>query len=107
MGKSRLASVDTLQTGSCDHCDVSVGGPDLADGANHYSEAHGYKVVHVGGFTSSDPNTGRPLQQSIVVLQANDPPPLRTPAVREILEGLPEETRREVAKKLLSQDSEG
>jgi hypothetical protein len=48
---------------------------DLSDRINHFIEAHGYRLLHVGTETSHDSN-GNPWHSTVAVLGHDDPPAL-------------------------------
>lgn len=67
----------------CDHCDEWVGASMRGNGGvatsiNHYIEAHGYKLLHVGSQTSRD-DEGKPWHSTVAILGHDDPPALKPP----------------------------
>lgn len=65
----------------CEHCDRGVGllspeSKDIADAINHYIEAHGYKLLHVGTETSRD-HEGVLCHSTVAILGSENPPQLR------------------------------
>jgi hypothetical protein len=55
----------------CEHCDQSVGyetsGTDLSKSINHYIEAHGYRLLHVGTRTTTG-SDGHPWNVTVAIL---------------------------------------
>jgi hypothetical protein len=65
----------------CEHCRYGIGAmgsEDITDGINHFIEAHGYRLLHVGTETSHGPN-GEPWHNTVAVLGHDNPPPLAPP----------------------------
>jgi hypothetical protein len=56
-----------VETG-CTHCSEQIGGEDrFAESINHYIQAHGYKLLHVGQQTTPDYD-GKPRHATAAVL---------------------------------------
>ena len=65
-GVNHVVHISNDESKSCEHCDFRAGS-DLAESINHYIDAHGYKLLHVGQETSRD-NMGNPWQIKVAVL---------------------------------------
>lgn len=64
-----VVQLDTNVEMGCEHCDTWTGGHDgFAASVNHYIEAHGYQLLHVGTDTGVDSNDGsaRPITMAIL-----------------------------------------
>lgn len=51
---TRVTRVSSDINEKCVHCDEVVGGRNFTSSINHYIQAHGYKLIHVGSETSSE-----------------------------------------------------
>lgn len=62
---------------ACQECSDWIGArsdftvASVAEAANHYVQAHGYRIVHVGQETGQD-NEGRPHQHTVIVVGTTD-----------------------------------
>src|SRR5262245_12662922 len=74
----------------CEHCDEHIGATDdgIAESINHYIDAHGYRLLHVGNETGRG-RDGELVYHTIAVLGHDNPPAVVVPKV-EILT-LPED----------------
>ena len=64
----RVVSISSNITTGCGHCGKPVGGPDeLSASINHYIEAHGYRLLHVGTETIHGPD-GQPWSTTVAIL---------------------------------------
>ena len=67
---------------SCDHCNERIGAfelsGDITPSINHYIEAHGYCLLHVGTQTSHDTN-GQPWQSTVAILGHDNPSAVKPP----------------------------
>jgi hypothetical protein len=67
----------------CKHCEAHIDGPnDFDDSVNHYIQAHGYRLLHVGSQAGSD-YEGKTCHFTVAVLGHDDPPPEREPPTIE------------------------
>ena len=62
-----IVRIDTNISKSCEHCSEWTGGKEFAKSVNHYLEAHGYKLLHVGQETTHGEN-GNPWQLTVSLL---------------------------------------
>jgi hypothetical protein len=71
-----VLTLSTNVISPCEHCDRF--GPDshdrLAQAINHYLEAHGYRLLHIGQDTTRN-NEGELWHATIAILGHDDPPP--------------------------------
>jgi len=61
-GIKHVVEVSTHTGTSCEHCHTQVGLANFTEGINHYIEAHGYKLLHIGS------ETGEGLQMTVAIL---------------------------------------
>lgn len=58
-GIEHIVQVNTVVEMRCEHCDFWTGGSErFAQSLNHYIEAHGYRLLHVGSDTSTNLEDG-------------------------------------------------
>jgi hypothetical protein len=75
----RTTEVSSNISRGCEHCGHSIGGEDnVADSINHYIEAHGYRLLHVGPQTHVG-HDGKPYHTTVAVLGHDDPPEVMPP----------------------------
>jgi hypothetical protein len=69
IGVGHVVHLSTNQSRQCDHCERRIrdGGENFSENVNHYIIEHGYKLLHVGGETSSD-SEAKPWHSTIAVL---------------------------------------
>lgn len=65
-GIKEVVHVSTDVFMGCRYCDERVGG-DIAPSINHYINAHGFKLLHVGTETSHS-DEGKPWHSTVAVL---------------------------------------
>lgn len=53
-----IVKVSTNIGESCEHCSEQVGVGNFTSGVNHYMDAHGYKLLHVGQESEHSPDGG-------------------------------------------------
>jgi hypothetical protein len=51
---------------ACERCTHAIGGDKFADSINHYINAHGYKLLHVGSETLHG-SDGKPWHTTVAV----------------------------------------
>ena len=73
-GIKHVVQISTYLGKSCEHCSTIVGLENFAESINHYIEAHGYSLLHVGGETSTGVD-GEPWEGTTAVLGSENPPP--------------------------------
>jgi hypothetical protein len=66
-GVNHVVYISTDESKGCDHCDFRVGFENFAESINHYIDAHGYKLLHVGQESSRDIN-GNPFHLTVAVV---------------------------------------
>lgn len=71
-GADHVVHISTNIGKTCEHCTEWIGanpGSDhrLADSINHYIEAHGYRLLHVGSETSHGMD-GKPWHSTVAVV---------------------------------------
>ena len=68
---------------SCDHCNEGIGvfklSDDITPSINHYIEAHGYFLLHVGTQTSHD-TSGQAWHSTVAILGHDNPLAVKPPA---------------------------
>lgn len=82
----RTTEIASNLSRGCEHCDYSIGAigeSDIAGSINHYIEAHGYRLLHVGSETNHGPD-GKPWQHTVAILGHDNPPPIKPPAKVQI-----------------------
>jgi hypothetical protein len=63
----RVVHLSTNIGKGCDHCSESTGLDKFAGSVNHYIQAHGYELIHVGEETEYS-NDGRSLWHSTIAV---------------------------------------
>ncbi len=87
-GVKRVAYLNSSAGRCCEHCDRGVGllspeAKDISDAINHYIQAHGYKLLHIGTESSRD-HEGALCHSTVAILGAENPPQMR-PETEEII----------------------
>ena len=67
-GIGHVVHVSTGVGGSCEDCDERVGAERFAESVNHYIEAHGYRLLHVGTEWGAEAEDGGPVNYTVAVL---------------------------------------
>lgn len=70
-----IAISSDIHTG-CQECNEwknpsEFSGSAAAEKANHYVQAHGYRILHIGQETGTD-NEGRPHQNTVIIVGTTD-----------------------------------
>lgn len=82
-----LIQVDGNTSTACAYCRYYVDSQKFPDGANHYLQAHGMRVIAAGHQTSRDLE-GHPYSYPFVLLGGDEIPPPVRPVTVEIV-GVP------------------
>ena len=76
----RTVQIASNISSGCDHCSEDVGDA-VSDGINHYIEAHGYWLLHVGTETYQS-NSGDLWHNTVAILGHDDPPAVKSVTVQ-------------------------
>ena len=83
----RTTQVSSNISGACEHCGESVGYSPrtlgISDSINHYIEAHGYRLLHVGTQTTHGSNE-KPWHTTVAVLGHDNPPKVMPSATTHV-----------------------
>jgi hypothetical protein len=93
MGVRHIVHLDTLHKIRCEHCDFGDCWPRVtfAEAVNHYIEAHGYRLLHIGTEIDSEGDVSpRPI--TVAVLGHDSPPPPPPKPAEPDFDGIPFET---------------
>lgn len=86
-----LVQVDGNTTTGCEYCNYRIDAERFPDGANHYIQAHGMRVVAAGQQTARDYD-GQPYHFPFVLLGGDNVPPARPPFSVTVVGVEPRET---------------
>lgn len=68
-GVTHVVQVTTIVEMSCEHCDAWTGGAErFAESVSHYIDGHGYRLLHVGTETGTNPDDGSAAPYTIAIL---------------------------------------
>lgn len=77
----RVVQLSSNANAPCQHCDDSLGpfnSERLMRSINHYIEAHGYELLHVGSEHDRD-GDGTSIHHTVAVLGHDNPPAVQPP----------------------------
>jgi hypothetical protein len=78
-------SLSSNITQGCPYCDTGIHHERLNEGINHFLEAHGFTLLHVGSEWGRD-SDGTSIHHTVAVL-GTDNPPARKPPVKVVVMG--------------------